>query len=153
MRISNTSAIQLNEALRLIGPQFSQNISFNRIEPANRKETIWNVTLKVKDSSGPGHRLGYQIKKDGTRRNLSSACWHAHGVFMESLFSINKNTVVYSRGNRIDKDIGNWLTWQVGFHMGMPLFIGSLCYCRGEYIYADDKQGPVLSIKNIKELK
>ena len=153
MRISNTSPIQLNEALRLAGMQFSQNISFNRIEPANRSETIWNVTLKVKDSSGPGHRLGYQIKKDGTRRNLSSACWHAHGVFMESLFSINKNTVVYSRGNRIDKDIGNWLTWQVGSHMGKPLFIGSLCYCRGEYIYADDKQGPVLSIKNIKELK
>ena len=153
MRISNTSLAQLNRARILAGMKFSQNISFNSIEPANRKETIWNVTLKVKDSSGPGHRLGYQIKKDGTRRNLSSACWHAHGVFMYELLKINGDTVIYSRGSRIDKDIGNWLTWLVGFHMGEPLYIGSLCYCRGEYIYADDKQGPVLSIKNIKELK
>jgi hypothetical protein len=153
MRIRNTCLVQLHRARALTGRQFSHNIAFNRCEPANSKKTIWNVTLKVRDSSGPGHRLGYQIKKDGTRRNLSSACWHAHGVFMYELLKINGDTVIYSRGSRIDKDIGNWLTWQVGFHSGKPLYIGSLCYCRGEYIYADAKQGPVLSIKNIRELK
>jgi hypothetical protein len=84
MQISSVTRADLDNAIHRINSVYYQNnVMFNNIKVMNNAATRWQVTLRVKSSKGPGHRLGFS--SGGTQRRLVSACWHVHGRFFEAL--------------------------------------------------------------------
>ena len=93
-------------------------------------------TLKVRDSKKAGHRVGFSRRKDGGRRRLKSACWHAHRDVMKAIFDMNPESVlktakVYYKGKDDfyekfeDTGYGN-----IGSIME-PILYRELCECHG----------------------
>lgn len=124
MLASNVTLSDLETALHKINEQrFEGNVEFNRLGWKGRRIRF---TLRVKDSSGPGHRIGRH-----SARRMVSACWHVHGHFFEELFKVAPDAVVYSGGNgqTITKDGGNWVDWNAGSILS-PVPASCLCECQ-----------------------
>ena len=88
MLIKNASAIEIMLALVEANEKFGNNLIFNRFDYAaltRQGKEKFNVTLRVKDSREAGSRLGFPAYLTGKQRHLISACWHAHGTFMDAL--------------------------------------------------------------------
>ena len=124
--ITNATISELNLALENVNKKYANNIIFNRYpdKVGNRN----SFTLRVTDSSAPGHRLGYRVNKNGKRRRLSSACWHVHGDFFDALFEIRKDIYIFSRNSKITIDEGNWKDVNVGSPV-FPIQFSELCEC------------------------
>jgi hypothetical protein len=120
MIAKNVDRYEMERALEKVNARFSGNVYWNRFE--HKKNGI-QFTLRVKDSKGPGHAIGYHHA-----RRLTFACWHVHGYFFEALFEVNPNVVVYSRGKKITKDGGNWEDWNAGSEI-YPLYMSNKCEC------------------------
>lgn len=131
---TNATEHDLMQALQKINKKYSENIKFNRFEYKCGKI---NFTLKVCDYKKDGHSIGFPQKfKDKYPENpdriiqkrLSYACWHVHGDFFDALFEINPKAVVWSRGNKITRDYGNWEDYNVG-SMISPMQASERCDC------------------------
>ena len=98
---------------------YDDNIIFNRFEKTGKR---FIVTLRVKDSKGKDHRLGY------TGRHLINLCWHGHGHFFDELIKINPNAEIKALGRIINKSGGNWQDIDVGSIL-YPAYMSELCDC------------------------
>ena len=86
MLIIGASVGEIEEALRLTNDLFGNNVEFKRFDADGvTRDNLpkYQVTLKVKDSYEPGHRMS--VPRRGKRRHMVSACWHVHGEFMDAL--------------------------------------------------------------------
>ena len=146
MLIKNTTQKQIEQALAETNKAFDNNIIFNRFDPANKKQTRFNVTLKTRDSKKAGHRrgfprfTGFNSPPDWSkRRRLPCACWHVHGTFFDKLFEINPEIAIRSGSsianpNRIDTDGwitiegGNWQDRNIGAVLN-PYMFSEACDC------------------------
>ena len=121
MRYSKCSMDDLVNALQKINQKYDDNIIFNRFDREG-------FTLRVNDSKGPGHRLGFPDHDTGKQRRIVSACWHVHGDFFDALFSLVPNAVIHATGNRIDQHQGNWIDRNIG-SMINPMYYSEACEC------------------------
>jgi len=145
MLIKNATKTEIESALAEVNKQFEDNIIFNRFDSANRKQTRWNVTLKVQDSKKAGHRrgfprfTGFNTPPDwNKRRRMPYACWHVHGTFFDKLFEIAPLAAVRSGSslanpNRSENgwitiDGGNWQDRDIGSVMN-PYWFSDACDC------------------------
>lgn len=123
MKLTHGTQEDLIKALEVVNKRYEGNIMFNRLDG--------NIfTLKVKDSKGPGHRVHYRYSWNGYEgeRRSRSACWHVHGHFFDALFEINPDAVVWSCGNKITAEEGNWIDKNIGSQM-FPLMYSESCEC------------------------
>ena len=121
------------KALKLVNKKYKWNITFNRFDSLS--ENRHQVTLKVIDSYKPGHRFGFNHNYGSlnptvntNRRHLPCACWHVHGHFFESLFSIDRETVIIAKGKKITKEGGNWEDTNIGSIMA-PMYFSEAYEC------------------------
>ena len=126
MIIRKTNSEELNKALKQVNKKYDNNIVWNHFEQTG--ETTFTVTLKCISSKKAGHRLGYNFKKNGERRNLISACWHVHGDFFDKLLNINESITIKARGKTINCNGGNWEDSNIGSMMN-PLYYSEACNC------------------------
>ena len=125
MLIRNVSRLDLERALAEANKHFEGNVIFNRCEPANQKQTAWNVTLKVKSSKGKGAKVSHNAEFwGGNLRYLPCACWHAHGYFLDAL---PPEAVVHTAGHTVHPG-DTWQDWNVGSQL-YPVYFSELCDC------------------------
>ena len=92
-------------ALETVNLSFEGNVIFNRFDSTS--DTRHNVTLRVENSKGLGAKRGF------SGRRTISACWHVHGVFIDSLpdeariFSSYFNKWIKPGDKWNDKNIGS----------------------------------------------
>jgi hypothetical protein len=131
MKFKNVTVEDMNQALKAINERFDGNIAFNRFDVGTK--TI-NATLRVisSKSGSKGRKLNqsWLISKKGFKSG-SSACWHVHGYFFESLLKIAPNAEITTQYGRIDKSGGNWVDHQKGSLME-PIMYSELCECNQE---------------------
>jgi len=133
MKAKNCTMEELQAALDIVNVQYKGNVGWKSLDP-QRKQIAF--TLKVRDSKGPGHRLGFPQPprswkgetnwKPGKR--MPFACWHVHGYFFEALFQVNPNAAVLSGRSWITKDGGNWQDRNIG-SQAYPLMFSEACEC------------------------
>ena len=70
----------------------------------------------------------YLNKYEWRRKRLSSCCWHVWGNFIDKLFELNPDIIIYSRGKKHDINSWQWEDWNAGSIMN-PIFISTLCEC------------------------
>lgn len=122
MKAKHVTIADLETAMADVNRQYNGNLEFDRLE-ANGKSV--NFTLRVKSSSGPGHRLGFHGRK------MAKACWHAHGDFFDALFAVKPDAIVISRGGPgavVTKASGNWQDCNIGSQV-QPLLLSQACEC------------------------
>ena len=106
---------------------YDNNIEIQRLDCLNNKGTRWAVRLKSKDCNAEGSRHGFSTRVDGEYRRTSSACWHTHGNFFEALLDMS-NCKIYTGGNKVTRDGGNWQDIQCGSMM-YPMYMSEMCEC------------------------
>ena len=126
----NCTVEQMERALSLVNKEFDNNIEWNRFDIVGL--TI-HFTLKCKDSSKSGHRLGQSLTSKGNRRKMVSACWHVHGQFFDSLIcEVNQKATVKSLDKKLffnGQDVeNNWKDWNIGSKFS-PLMASEACDC------------------------
>jgi hypothetical protein len=101
-----------------------QNLYDNNLKIVISKEgKKWtNFRLFVKDSKGKGARIGY------SGRRLTNACWHAHGHFIDKLFELYPDAVIYSLKNKYTKANWQWQDKNIG-SLYQPLYFSEACNC------------------------
>jgi hypothetical protein len=131
MKIRNVTKSQLYAALNLINEKYQNNITFNRIE---QKGNIFHVTLRVvnanqKKGAIAGRKLNQSwIENQSGIKSGTSACWHVHGDFFETLLYIAPNAIIDTMLGRIDKNGGNWQDRNIGSIMN-PIYYSEACEC------------------------
>lgn len=126
MYAKNVTYEQMEHALHIVNEKYGGNVQWNRFE---RKGNQFHFTLRVRESSGPGHSLGYVLTSKGNRYRLVSACWHVHGDFFDALFICNPYAVIKSLGKTITINGGNWQDRNVGSIVN-PIDWSEKCDCR-----------------------
>ena len=119
MIIRKSSYDNITKALAITSKKYNNNLIFNRLE-AKGKNFI--VTLKVRNSKKEGARRSW------SGRRLISACWHAHGDFIDNLIKLSPEVHIVSLGKHINIDGGNWIDWNAGSMMN-PVEMSELCDC------------------------
>jgi hypothetical protein len=109
---TNATKEQLNLALNFVNQKFDDNVQFKEIKQISSKRV--NFTLRVKNSSGKGAKIGYSGCK------TIAACWHVHGYFFEYLFLKYNDIVIWSLGQKITSNSDNWKGARI---------IANLCDC------------------------
>ena len=126
MLAKNTTIEELQRAMDVINAEhYDGNVIFRDHNMVGRRIRF---TLRVKDSKGPGHRLGFCLTSTGKQRRLPCACWHVHGHFFDALFEIQPNAVIVSGKNKISIDGGNWQDRNIG-SMFRPMMFSEACEC------------------------
>lgn len=130
MKVSNVTYENIIDALRQTNVRFSGNVIINNHSFLNQKGTRHRVTLRVKDSKGSGHRLGFTRNNDGNRRRLVSACWHVYGTFVDAIFEIAPDAKVSNgvTGKMDTVDSWYWHDRQIGSMMD-PIMYSDACDC------------------------
>jgi hypothetical protein len=113
-----TSYKTLEQAVNYVNKIFNNNISMETED----RGLYYLVKLKVKDSKEKGGR------RSPNGRRLSSACWHVYGYFIDTIFELDKDAVVYTAGKIFNRDTWHWIDWNVGSLLN-PIFISELCDC------------------------
>jgi len=135
--ITNARQGELQKALEITNRKYNGNL---KIIWGTVRGNRLSFRLSVHSSKGKGHRLGYeQTDFNGKllrkQRRLACACWHAHGDFFDTLFSllpIPNKVKVYTRGKHvISYQDGNWEDWDAGSMM-FPVMMSNLCECGQE---------------------
>lgn len=112
---------QISHALTVANEKFDGNLMFNRLDfdgYTRDKEEKYQVTLKVRDSRGPGAHMGV------TGRHTAYACWHAHGYFMDALPSYCEIQAL----GRIIFPGEEWIDFSIGSMM-YPMYASEACTC------------------------
>jgi hypothetical protein len=123
MIIKNVTRDDLEKALAMVNVKYKNNITWEKLEPYGKH---WRARLRVRDSRGPGARLGFG--SPGSQRHLIAACWHVTGNWFDALFAVNPSAVVDSLGKRITKDHGNWVDRNIGSQV-YPMMWSEACEC------------------------
>ena len=124
MQISGVTDRDLSRAIDKVNETFDGNVTFNRLDTLNAKETRFAVTLKVKSSKGKGARLGQHVNNNGTRRHLIYACWHAHGTFFDALPA----SATIRTGDQTIRPGDAWADRNIGSYV-YPLMYSEACEC------------------------
>lgn len=125
MRTTHCTQQDLQKALDIINKKYQDNIKFN---PDSNGPTRFTLRVNGK-GPGAGYGTGYFMGLDwAKKRRTGGACWHVHGDFFDALFTVAPDAIVYSRGNRITKDQGNWEDYNVG-SMLYPAYASQCCEC------------------------
>jgi hypothetical protein len=111
---------QLNQALNFVNLKFDNNVQFKEIKQISSKRV--NFTLRVKNSSGTGAKIGYSGRK------TISACWHVHGYFFEYLFLQYPEIYIISQGKKLTDNSDNWQDQNIGSQF-RPLMFSDSCNC------------------------
>jgi len=114
-----TSFEVLQKALDFVNSLYDGNIVMET-EP---RGFYYLVRLKVKNSKGKG------ASKSLSGRRLPNACWHVHGYFIDKIFELDHDAVVYTAGKIYNKDTWEWIDWNVGSLVN-PVYISELCDCK-----------------------
>ena len=121
MIISGVTQGEIYKALDRANQQFNGNLSFNRApERVGRR---YRCTIRVADSKGPGAK-----RNPITGRRIASACWHAHGVFFDSLPS----TATVRALDRVIRPGDLWWDRDEGSMM-YPFRASEACECLGAW--------------------
>ena len=129
MKISNVKYGDIIEALRETNVWFSGNVIINTHSFLNQAGTRHTVTLRVRDSKEPGHRLGQSTTSKGNHRRLVNACWHVYGTFVDALFEAVPNAKVSNHNKKmVDRDDWYWHDWNIGSIMS-PMYYSEACEC------------------------
>lgn len=131
MIIYNVARLTLETALQLTNTEYDGNLTWDYIRQTGHKR--FQLRLRVLDSSKKGARLGFTFRKDGNRRHLINACWHAHGDFFEYLLKSNPEAIIKVATHKIYVNncghiIGNWQDRNIGSMM-YPLMYSEACEC------------------------
>mgnify|MGYP000126008613 CR=1 FL=1 len=116
-----TSYEILEKALEFVNSIFENNI---RMEIKDRG-LYYLVRLKVRDSKKKGAR------RSPNGRRTSSACWHAHGLFIDWVFKNDPDARVETMGKIYNKDTWEWVDWSAG-SVFYPIYMSELCDCGKE---------------------
>jgi hypothetical protein len=100
MKVKGLTTQQLQDAINTINKENDYKIIFNRYP--EQKGNWLHFTIRSEFSKIPGARTAV------SGRNLVSASWHAHGYLFDEIFEINKDAIVWSNGQKITSDSGNW---------------------------------------------
>lgn len=92
------------KAIDNVNKEHGYKIYLNRDEIQGK---WYHFTLKS-DSGIPGARTSW------SGRNLACASWHAHGYIFDEIFKIDPEAVIWSIGEKITKDFGNWQDKNIG---------------------------------------
>lgn len=123
MKLYHAKRSDIEQALMDINRMHYQgNIIFKRCDNMG---SYWNVTLKVKDSHGPGGRITVGSLYEDKTRHICAACWHAHGYFMDRLLVWNPDVRIVTRGTTYT---GEWEDWNAGSNY-RPAYMSDLCEC------------------------
>lgn len=102
---TNASNITVITALERVNQQHGYKLEFNRFE----KRGNWiHFTIQSEKSGIPGARTSH------SGRNLVSASWHAHGYLFDEIFKIEPDAVIWSAGEKITREHGNWQDKNIG---------------------------------------
>ena len=115
MIIRGATEREIYEALETANLKFEGNLAFDRIYP---EDEGFRLTLRVKDSKGPGHRIGF------SGRRLVRACWHAHGTFFDAL----PTTATIRTGRRVIHPGDAWEDFNIGSII-YPFYYSEACEC------------------------
>jgi hypothetical protein len=122
---------ELVVALSAVNAEYQGNVTFKSGPSCNGGKWT-HFTLRVKSSSGPGHR----VTVGSPSRKMIAACWHLHYDFMEHLFNINPDAVLVSavaryegRADFEDRAVETAYT-NIG-SMARPVYLGDACACSG----------------------
>lgn len=139
MIVRRTNLEELEKALKTINrDKYEDNLEFRRIEYVSKSRgggETWRLTLKPKNSRGPGGRISVMgiVWGEGIR-HVSAVCWHGHGDFFDALLSINPHAVFNVAGNRKiyvnlhAEVVGNWEDRNIGSIM-YPMYYSEACHC------------------------
>ncbi len=116
MNIKGVNRDELEGALTVVNEKFGGNVVWNRIDNTNRG---FLVTLRVKDSKGPGARRGFSGQR------MINACWHVHGTFFDAL---PKDAVVLVGGGQKIHPGDVWQDRNIG-SVVLPLYFSEACDC------------------------
>ena len=120
MIIKNATKDEIYLALNKVNDTFENNVRFNGFDTIGQGGTRFNVTLKVESSKGEGMTRGF------SGRRTVFACWHVHGVFIDSL---PFGTKVYSSPfNKWVKPGDAWNDKNIG-SIAMPKRYSDACDC------------------------
>lgn len=106
--------------------QYAGNLQLAYSEP---KRNHVEFTLRVQDSKGPGHRLGF------SGRQMVSACWHAHRDVMRKIFDKHPNArlisafATYDGADDFVRSFERTGSRNVG-SMVEPRYYREMCECR-----------------------
>jgi hypothetical protein len=109
---TTASNITLIAALNNINKTQGYSLSFNRFEKIGK---YYHFTI-TSPSKVPGSR------KSTFGRNLACASWHAHGYLFDDIFKIEPEAIIYSCGQKITKDSGNWTDKNIGSSLSPCMF-------------------------------
>lgn len=122
MVIRGASKAQIETALETANKTFDNNLrfkTFGEIGNDRQGKPKFTVTLTVVNSRKPGSRISHM------GRRISAACWHAHGVFMDSL----PDSATIDTGQQRGINPGDaWVDWNAG-SQAYPASMSSLCDC------------------------
>ena len=101
---TNATRQTIISAIEIVNKREGYQIELNRDDQTGK---WYNFTLKSK-SGIPGARTSH------SGRNLACASWHAHGYIFDEIFNIEPEAVIYSGGEKITKNFGNWQDRNIG---------------------------------------
>ncbi len=152
MEIRNATSGEIQRAVALSQEIFDHNIRIVDLEHVRKTRQggdVHKVKLGVhrthKHRQGeltdyaPGCRISW------TGRTVAAACWHVHGIFFDSLLTVQPkasikvgpawtdapNQLIRRKG---DKAVGNWRDWDAG-SVFEPVKMSQLCYCTNKGLY------------------
>lgn len=129
MIIRNVTGRDLDRALDLTNQKYDDNIQFNRVERMSASRgnhgSTWRVTLRVKSSTEPGHRMSPYHPWTGKQHRMVAACWHVHGTFFNNLPA---GAVINTGLSGRTVPGAEWHDPQVGSKMN-PAYLSELCEC------------------------
>ena len=114
---------QLQQALDHVNTLYAGNVVFKDTKQLSPKRV--QFTLTVKASKAPGSR-----RSPGGRR-ISAACWHVHGHFFDSLWSLNPSALILAGTLRMTGKQDNWQDRNIGSQY-RPCYFSEACDCGKE---------------------
>ena len=123
MIIRGATKAEIEHALEKANEKFGGNLRFKTFEPKGFTRhglPKFSVTLTVHSSKEAGSRRSPR----GNR--IAAACWHAHGVFMDSLPNGAEVETMQGKSKPGDR----WQDWNAGSE-AYPASMSTLCDCRG----------------------
>ena len=112
------------EALLKVDLEFNFNVEFKKCKMVANKNgwCYYNVTLKVIDSRKEGARIGV------SGRRLNAACWHVYGRYIDNIFQLDEEAVVWTAKKKYTKDTWVWKDRNIGSILS-PAYYSTLCKC------------------------
>jgi hypothetical protein len=104
---TNAKRSTVIEAIEKINNDHGYKIILNKDEIQGK---WFYFTIRSEVSGIPGAR------NSCSGRKLVSASWHSHGYLFDEIFEIEPDALIYSGGEKITKQYGNWQDRNIGSH-------------------------------------